>query len=55
MQEMLGWLILFALMTIFGIILTLASPASASAMVVFTFGLLFLLGLLTRLARGRAW
>jgi hypothetical protein len=52
---MLGWMILFALMTIFGTILTFANPASASAMVVLTFGLLFLLGLLTRLARGRAW
>ena len=52
---MLGWMILFALMTILGIILVLANPASVSALVGLTFGCLFLLGLLTRLVRGRAW
>jgi hypothetical protein len=52
---MLGWMILFALMTLLGGILTLANPASVSALVVLMFGLLFFLGLLTRLVRGRAW
>lgn len=52
---MLGWMILFALMAILGALLTLANPASASGLVCLTFGLLFVVGLLTRLVRGRVW
>jgi hypothetical protein len=52
---MLGWMILFALMMLLGGVLTLANPVSVSLLVVLMFGLLFLLGLLTRLVRGRAW
>jgi hypothetical protein len=54
---MLGWMILFAVMVILGTILILAGdPAEVSAgMVSSIFGLLFLLGLLTRAVRGRAW
>lgn len=52
---MLGWMILFALMAILGAILTIANPASVSALVGLMFGLLFCLGLLTRLIRGRTW
>jgi hypothetical protein len=48
-------MILFALMTIVGTVLTFANPASVSALVVLTFGLLFLVGILTRVVRGRAW
>ena len=52
---MLGWMILFALMTLLGGVLTLANAASVFGLVVLMFGLLFLIGLLTRLVRGRAW
>jgi uncharacterized membrane protein YtjA (UPF0391 family) len=54
---MLGWMILFALMVMIGAALMLAgSPAEASARMASTvFAVLFLLGLLTRVARGRAW
>ena len=52
---MIGWTILFALMTLLGGILTLVRPASISFLVLLMFGLLFLLSLITRLARGRAW
>jgi len=52
---MIGWTILFALMTILGAVLTLVNPASAYVLMLLLFGLLFLLSLLMRLARGRAW
>jgi hypothetical protein len=52
---MFGWMILFALMTMLGTVLTFANPASVSALVGLTFGLLFLVGLLTRVVRGRSW
>jgi energy-converting hydrogenase Eha subunit F len=52
---MLGWMIVFALMAILGTVLTLANPAAVSAVVGLMFALLFLLGLLTWLVRGRAW
>jgi hypothetical protein len=50
---MLGWMILFAI----GALSTFAgTPASTSAhMAGSVFALLFVLGLLTRLARGPAW
>ncbi len=51
---MLGWMILFALMTLLGAILTITHPATGSALVVLMFALLFLLSLLIRLVRGRA-
>ena len=51
---MLGWMIVFAILTILGTVLTVANPASVSALVGLTFALLFLLGLLARLVRGRA-
>ena len=54
---MLGWLILFASMAAPGAVATVTGdPAAASvktAGLVFT--ILFVIGLLTRLARGRAW
>jgi hypothetical protein len=54
---MLGWLILFALMVILGaVFILIGHPAESSARVASSiFALLFLLGLLTRAARGRAW
>jgi hypothetical protein len=54
---MLGWMILFALMVILGaILMIIGSPAAASVrMASSIFAILFLLGLLTRAARGRAW
>ena len=52
---MLGWLIVFALLAILGMVMTLANPAVVSTMVGLVFALLFLVGLLTRLMRGRAW
>jgi hypothetical protein len=52
---MLGWMILFALMIVLGTVITLANPAVVPAMVVFIFALLFVVGFLTRLVRGRAW
>jgi Sec-independent protein secretion pathway component TatC len=52
---MLGWMIVFALLAILGALMTLSTPAVTSAMVGIVFALLFLLGLLTRLMRGRAW
>ena len=53
---MLGWMILFALMTLLGMGMTLAYPGSVSGLVGLSmFGLLFFVGLLTRLVRGRAW
>jgi hypothetical protein len=51
---MLGWMILFALMVVFGMVLMLAGhPAAAAASGLF--GLLFVAGLVTYMARGRAW
>jgi hypothetical protein len=52
---MLGWMILFALLAILGTALSLINPATISTMVGVVFALLFLLGLVTRLMRGRAW
>ena len=52
---MLGWMILFALMTALGAVLSFDDASPVSFMVVLTFGVLFLLGLFTRLIRGRAW
>ena len=54
-QKVLGWMIVFALMAILGAAMTLTSPAAVSTMVGLMFALLFLIGLLTRLVRGRAW
>ena len=53
--NMLGWMILFALMSLLGMIATLARPAMFSALGALMFGFLFLVGLLTRLVRGRGW
>ena len=54
---MLGWLIMFALMVVLGaIFMLIGHPAEASARVASSvFAFLFLIGLLTRAARGRAW
>ena len=52
---MFGWMIVFALMAILGIIFTLASSASVASLTVAMFGLLFVLGLVTRVVSGRAW
>jgi hypothetical protein len=52
---MLGWLVVFALLAILGIVLTLASATAVFSMVGLMFALLFFLGLLTRLLRGRSW
>lgn len=52
---MLGWMILFALMTVFGAIMMLSNPTMAWLFLGLMFALLFLVGLLTRLVRGRAW
>jgi uncharacterized protein (DUF58 family) len=52
---MLGWMILFALITILAVIMSLANAASVSALVGLMFGVLFFLGLVTRLVRGRSW
>jgi hypothetical protein len=54
---MLGWLILFASMAAPGAILTLTGePATASAKTAgLVFSLLFMIGVLTRLIRGRVW
>jgi len=54
---MLGWLILFALLAAIGTALMLVGyPGDASMGIASSvFALLFLLGLLTRAARDRAW
>ena len=54
---MLGWMILFAVMVLVGAIAMLVgNSAEASArMALSVFALLFILGLLTRAARGRVW
>ncbi len=51
---MLGWMILFGLLALLGAIFALTNPASVSAFVSLVFGLLFFVGLFTRLMRGRA-
>jgi len=53
---MLGWMILFALLAMLAQIMTFAGNQTfVSEMSGFVFGLLFIVGLATRLARGRAW
>jgi hypothetical protein len=52
---MVGWMIVFATLALLGTGMTLANPAPVSTMTGIVFALLFLLGLLTRLVRGRAW
>jgi hypothetical protein len=51
---MLGWMILFALMTILGTVMTLYTPETAPATAGLVFALLFVVGLLTRFVRGQA-
>lgn len=50
---MLGWMILFALMTLLGAISTFAHPAVVPAAVSLTFGFLLAISLVARLIRGR--
>lgn len=54
---MLGWMILFALMALLGTILMITGhpPGAAVRIASSVFAVLFLLGLLTRAARERAW
>lgn len=54
---MLGWMIVFAFMVVLGAVLMLVGNAAAASvrMASGVFALLFLVGLLTRAARGRAW
>ncbi len=52
---MFGWMILFALLALLGTISSLAHPAAVSSLVALMFGLLFVIGLMTRLVRGRGW
>lgn len=53
---MLGWMIVFALMAIFALLITFAGNQTlAPHMTGLVFALLFFVGLATRLARGRAW
>ena len=52
---MLGWMILFALMSVLGAIMMLMNPTMAWVLLELMFALLFFAGLLTRLVRGRAW
>jgi hypothetical protein len=54
---MLGWMILFALMFVLGLVATMTANSLQTSMWItsITFGCLFLVGLLTRTARGRAW
>jgi len=52
---MLGWMILFALMVVFGMVLMLAGHTAAAVAASGLFGLLFVAGLVTYAARGRAW
>jgi hypothetical protein len=54
-EKMFGWMIVFALFAALGTVMALANPAPVSTMVGVMFGLLFLLGLVTRLLRGKAW
>ncbi len=53
---MLGWLILFASMAVPGAVLTFTGDTSAAVKTSgLLFALLFMVGLLTRIVRGRAW
>jgi len=52
---MLGWMIVFALMMILGAVRMLMQPDASVTMECVIFTILFLAGLLTRVARGRAW
>jgi hypothetical protein len=53
---MLGWMILFALMAILAPIMAFAGDQTlAPQMSGLVFALLFFIGLVTRLVRGRAW
>lgn len=51
---MLGWMILFALMVVLGMVLVLAGHTAAAAGSG-VFGFLFVAGLVTYAGRGRAW
>ncbi|MBZ5604596.1 MAG: hypothetical protein LAO79_20030 [Acidobacteriia bacterium] len=54
---MLGWMILFALLAILSAVFIVTGQASevSPRMATSIFAFLFVLGLLTRAARGRAW
>ena len=52
---MLGWMILFGLMIMLGLIVASTGAPLFSTLVVLTFGLLFLIGLVARFVGGRAW
>jgi hypothetical protein len=54
---MLGWMILFALMVVLGtVLMVIGHPAGAAVRIASSvFAVLFVLGLLTRAARERAW
>lgn len=53
---MLGWMILFALMALLAPVMRFAgNGASVPEITGLIFALLFFIGLLTRLVRGRAW
>lgn len=54
---MLGWLILFASMAVpAGVMTVLGEPATVSMKTSgVVFALLFMIGILTRMVRGRAW
>jgi hypothetical protein len=54
-KSMLGWMILFALMSVLGAIMMFTNPTMAWVLLELMFALLFLVGLLTRLVRGRVW
>jgi uncharacterized membrane protein YtjA (UPF0391 family) len=52
---MLGWMIVFAIMALFGTVLSITGNAAASVRIAgFLFSSLFFLGLLTYAVRGRA-
>lgn len=52
---MLGWMIVFAIMAVMGVVLSLGGNSAASARIVsLLFASLFFLGLLTYAVRGRA-
>jgi hypothetical protein len=52
---MLGWMMMFAVMMLLGLVMTLGNPAPVWILVRTMFSLLFLLGLVTRVVGGRAW
>jgi hypothetical protein len=52
---MLGWMAVFALIAVVGTVIALTDSAAVFPMVGLTFAVLFLLGLVTRFLRGRAW